>query len=402
MRPISIVAVEPTDRPNAIRRAEAAPVIRTPMVVCIASLLGLFSSLLAWQLSGPLDAKGLMLLVGMNFAYWYIWALFTPVVVCLSRRFRLDERSLALALAVHVPAAVILSVVHVLAFEGFNWWLATSAAWQYDWPSETRRTLLQNFDWEMMTYWAIVGLTHAVLNYRGSKERELQAAQLETRLAEARLQALQQQLHPHFLFNTLHAVSSLMHTDVEAADRMLTRLSDLLRITLESAEQPAVTLKAEIEFLQKYVEIEQMRFADRLRVTFDIAADTLDAMVPTLILQPLVENSVRHGIGRRREGGHITISARHEGTHLVLEVSDDGVGLSESALIALHKGIGVSTTHARLAHQYGAAYRFEFRRRSDGLTVIVAIPFRGAPAAAVPEPAAEPPRARRLPRYSHA
>jgi LytS/YehU family sensor histidine kinase len=228
----------------------------------------------------------------------------------------------------------------------------------------------------MMTYWAIVGLSHAVLYYRESRHRAIRAAQLETRLVEAQLKALQQQLHPHFLFNTLHAISALMHRDVEAADRTLMRLSDLLRLTLESIGQQEILLQAELDFLTKYLQIEQTRFADRLQVRFDVAPETLDTLVPNLILQPLVENAIKHGVAKKAGPGHIDITTRRDGDKLLMEVRDDGVGLSEDAFTALQKGIGVSTTRARLQHLFGADYRFEFHRQPAGLNVVVAIPWR--------------------------
>ncbi len=160
-----------------------------------------------------------------------------------------------------------------------------------------------NFDWEMMTYWAIAGLSHAVLYYRESRDRALRASQLETKLVEARMAALQHQLQPHFLFNTLHAISALMHRDVDAADRTLMRLSDLLRMTLENLGHHESTLKAELDFLAKYLEIEQTRFADRLVVRFDVEPDALDARLPTLLLQPLVENAIKHGVSKKAGPG---------------------------------------------------------------------------------------------------
>ncbi len=164
---------------------------------------------------------------------------------------------------------------------GVQLWLATLAGKPFAWWEDVQRSALRNFDWEMITYWAIVGLSHAVLYYRESRDRAVRTSQLETQLVEAQLAALQQQLHPHFLFNTLHAVSALMHKDVEAADRTLMRLSDLLRLTLENIGRHEVSLKAELDFLTKYLEIEQTRFADRLTVRLDVQPETLDAGCPT-------------------------------------------------------------------------------------------------------------------------
>ena len=231
-------------------------------------------------------------------------------------------------------------------------------------------------------YWyaTTVALNYALLYYRESRERAIRASQLETRLVEAQLETLQQQLHPHFLFNTLHAISALMHRDVDAADRTLMRLSDLLRLTLERLGEQEVTLDAELDFLRKYLEIEGTRFADRLVVRYDVEPESLEALVPTLLLQPLVENAIKHGVAKKSGAGHIDITARRDHNMLWLEVRDDGVGLSEDALTALQKGIGVSTTRARLQHQFGADYRFEFHRLAQGVGVVVAVPWRVRPA----------------------
>jgi len=371
-----------TDHPLSGRGLSARPQcgLRWSLVFFTATVLGLVSTTLAGRLSVTLgkpetDWRALLIL---NCAYWYLWAAFTPLIVRLSQRFRFEWQGLMRALAVHLPAVVVFSLGHIAAMGGVQWWLATAWGRSFSWWSEVQRTALQYFDWEMMTYWTIVGLSHAVLYYRESKERALRASQLETRLIEAQLNTLQQQLHPHFLFNTLHAISALMHRDVDAADRTLMRLSDLLRMSLENSGQQEIPLHAELDFLAKYLQIEQTRFADRLVVRYDIQPETLETLVPNLILQPLVENSIKHGIAKKAGPGHIDVSARREGDKLLLEVRDDGVGLPDDAFTAFQKGIGVSTTRARLQYLFGADYRFEFHRQSDGLAVVVGIPWRSA------------------------
>ena len=358
----------------------AAPrsILRWPCVVGVATLLGIVSSTLAIQFTYSLGKSPprWVTLVVLNCTYWYLWALFTPAIVWLSQRFRFERQGLMRAIAVHLPAVALFSFAHIAAMGAVQWWFVTLDGRPFSWWYEVKRSALQNFDWEMMTYWAIAGLSHAVLYYGESRRRAVRASQLETRLVEAQMAALRHQLQPHFLFNTLHAISSLMHTDVEAADRTLVRLSDLLRMTLENMGQPEITLQAELDFLAKYLEIEQTRFPDRLFVKFDVEPEALDVLVPTLLLQPLVENAIKHGISRKAGPGHIQISARREDTKLWIEVRDDGRGLSETALTALQKGIGVSTTRARLQHQFGADFRFEFHRLDEGVAVVVALPWR--------------------------
>jgi signal transduction histidine kinase len=353
-----------------------------------ATILTLLSSLLAWRFTIAMGRTPSYwrTLVILNGAYWYLWALFTPAIIWLSQHCRFERQGLWRAIVVHLPSVVVFSLGHIAAMTTVQWWLARTDGRSFAWLAEMQKAALLNFDWEMMTYWTIVGLSHAVLYYRESKDRALRTSQLETRLVEAQLKALQQQLHPHFLFNTLHAISALMHRDVEAADRTLMRLSDLLRLTLENIGQQEILLQSELDFLAKYLQIEQTRFADRLIVRFDVQPETLDTLVPNLILQPLVENAIKHGVAKKAGPGHVDISARRDGDKLHMEVRDDGVGLSEDALTALQKGIGVSTTRARLQHLFGADYRFEFHRQSAGLTVVVAIPWRTEASARVEDP----------------
>jgi len=245
------------------------------------------------------------------------------------------------------------------------------------WQLEAQRMFFQYFDWEMMTYWAIVGLSHALGYRREAQARALNASQLETRLVEAQLQSLQRQLQPHFLFNTLNTISALMHRDVEAADMMIARLSDLLRISLQMVGVQEISLKEELDFLSKYLEIEQTRFRDRLTVVFDVQPEALDALVPNLILQPLVENAIKHGIGPRPSPGTITIKARLAGSErLELIVQDNGVGMSAARLSDFNRGVGLSNTRARLEHLYGPLHRFEFRQPPEGgLQVLIAVPL---------------------------
>jgi sensor histidine kinase YesM len=244
------------------------------------------------------------------------------------------------------------------------------------WLLEAQRMFFNNFDWEMMTYWAIVGVSHALTYQSEAQDRALRTSQLETHLVEARLQALQRQLQPHFLFNTLNTISALMHRDVNAADDMIAKLSDLLRISLYNVGVQEIPLNQELDFLSKYLEIEQTRFRDRLTVVFDVQPETLDALVPNLVLQPLVENAIKHGIGPRAAPGQIQIRSRRLGSMLELEIKDNGVGLSAARLTDFNRGIGLGNTRSRLQHLYGSSHRFEFRQPpGGGLSVLIAIPL---------------------------
>jgi signal transduction histidine kinase len=346
-------------------------------IFTVATGLTIFSTLMAYQLTRWWGKpQPLVTLAGLNGAYWYLWALVAPVVFRLALRFRFDRGRWPLAVMVHAPAVVFFVFAHLVGMQLvrrtlIGWEEFRLAFWQ-----SIGRDMIQYLDWEMMTYWAIVGLGLAATYHRESQQRAVRAAKLETRLVEAQLQTLQRQLHPHFLFNTLHAISTLMHRDVEAADRMLSRLSELLRLTLDNVGQQDVPLKEEIDFLGKYLQIEQTRFQDRLTVRFDVDPEALDAIVPRMLLQPLVENAIKHGIAPQSGPGEVAIVARREGGRLLMEVRDNGAGLSQDALTALQSGIGLSTTRARLQQLFGRDHQFEFHRPPRGLAVRVVIPWK--------------------------
>jgi two-component system LytT family sensor kinase len=190
------------------------------------------------------------------------------------------------------------------------------------------------------------------------------------------LQSLKSQLQPHFLFNTLHSISALMLTDVQAADQMMTRLSDLLRISLETGSAQLTTLSRELEVVNCYLEIEKVRFEERLSVTFDIAPETLDALVPHLLVQPLVDNAVKHGISKLPGGGEIRITAKVQHRELQVEVTDNGPGVGGPGSLPT-SGVGLRVTKERLESLYGHNHTFEFLSSpAGGVTARVCIPFR--------------------------
>src|SRR5205085_10374133 len=222
----------------------------------------------------------------------------------------------------------------------------------------------------IMIYWAILAVSQALTYFRKYQEREF-------RLAQAQLQVLRMQLHPHFLFNTLNAISELVYQAPERADRTITQLSDLLRLSLKSGQEQEVPHKEELDFLRKYVEIQQTLMQERLSVRWEIDPASFDALVPNMILQPLVENSIRHGIAARECGGQIKVSARRMDDMLNLEVCDDGVGSPADAQPTPPGGVGLTNARARLVHLYGSRHRFDLRAASgSGLIVSIAIPFR--------------------------
>ena len=214
---------------------------------------------------------------------------------------------------------------------------------------------------------------HALAFYRDARDRQLRAAQLEGLLREAQLDALRSQLNPHFLFNSLHSIAELVHQDPKLAEELIVRLGGLLRRVLESAKSPEVSLEHELQFLRGYVAIEQMRLGDRLNVTWDIDPDALSAPVPSLLLQPLVENAIKHGIASVAAGGALCVRARRLGNAVEIEIGDNGPGLAVAPGGARPMGIGIENTRARLQALYGDRHGFELRHR-DGFVVNLRIP----------------------------
>jgi len=355
------------------------------LLFTVATVLALSSTIQAWRLQMLTDKTWMSSIVMgkllvLNFAYWYVPAALAPAVMALTRRYRLGHTPLPLTLGFHVATAFLYSIVHTAAMLVARALLFENGgrAMDVDWWSYVQRQYLTQLDWLLATYFFLVGLGHAMEYWRESRERAVSAERLQTRLAEAQLQALQRQLQPHFLFNTLHTISGLMRSDVEAADLMIDRLSELLRMSLRSQAQE-VSVKQELEILQSYLAIERTRFHDRLSVSIEVDPNVLDALVPHLILQPLVENAVRHGIAPRARPGRIEVRARRVESRLELDVLDSGDGLPPDRLDALNHGVGLGNTRARLTHLYGSAHRFSFANRPEGgFHVSVSIPFRSA------------------------
>ena len=306
---------------------------------------------------------------------WYVFALLSLPALRLARRFPLEPPALWRNITVHLLASGVFSLGYMVLRAWVGQWesaepMAFSAAFN--------PLLVKTFHFNVLVYWVVVSLVGGLEYYRKFRERELRAAELEKRLAEAKLQALQMQLNPHFLFNTLNTIAALMHKDVEAADRMIVRLGELLRCALEAADTQEVPLRSELDFLSRYLEIEQTRFGSRLEVSLDVAPDTLDALVPNLILQPIVENAIRHGVQPHATKGRIVLTTRREGEKLRLTVQDNGGGMS--AQQPVREGVGLTNTRERLRHLYGEAERLRFQNvpGGGGLAVEIEIPFHSA------------------------
>jgi len=298
---------------------------------------------------------------------WFLWAALAPIVFALARRFPITRATWRRAVAIHAGAAVALAVVHAVAFALVTWPLPWAQISSVPLPTLARNLIGKKGLTNVLVYALLTGAAHAVA-------ARLRASRLESQLARAQLAALRQKLHPHFLFNALHTLSELIHRDPRAADRMVARLGDLLRATLDDDGVDDVPLRRELELVERYLDIERVRFHDRLVVDIDAAPACLDARVPYLVLQPLVENAVRHGIAARPGAGRVDLRARREGDDLVVVVADDGPGLAGGVA---EPGIGLRASRARLEALGGRVALAD--RPGGGAEARVVLPFRGTP-----------------------
>ncbi len=325
--------------------------------------------------------------VVMQFPHWMLWAPMTPLIFAAARRHPLSRNGLGKAVLVHIALGLLAIVftegIYSIAFVKLEEVLHPAS-------TQTRPHLLlitltavvARLVSGFVTYAAVLGLAAALDYQRRLRDRELRAAKLEGDLAQAQVQAIKMQVQPHFLFNTLHAITVLIQQDPAVAARMVTQLGDLLRHTLTRATLTEVPLRSELEILKLYLEIERMRFRDRLAVNFDVAPETLAALVPDLVLQPLAENAIKHGVARSLDGGTVIVRAHRDRDQLVLEIRDTGSGMAMDR--APQERIGLTTVRARLERLYGDAHSLTIERLDSGVTGCVArvrLPFHETPLA---------------------
>jgi sensor histidine kinase YesM len=301
----------------------------------------------------------------VNLTYYWLYGLAVPLVAALARRFPFESGRWGKPMAIHIGASLLVTALVIEVTELVLWTIGFRKMYL---SLVLVRSLQVNFHSLLPTYWMILAGFLAFQYYAKYRDREVRASQLEARLSEARLEALKMQLRPHFLFNTLNSISSLIYSDRDAADAMLARLADFLRLTIDSDREQLVPLSRELDFVRRYLDIEQIRLESRLRVQYDVDDAASDAAVPALILQPIVENAIRHGVADREEGGTIVIAARAENAHVRLSVSDDGPGFASGAPERLR--VGLRNTQARLEQLYGSRYDLRMAERDEGGVIV--------------------------------
>ena len=304
----------------------------------------------------------------------YLWALATPLVLWLAHRYRIDRGNWRRRLGQHLFFSLVLVVILLAAHFVIYMWLIGRTT--HITPFRVFNYLYYNLDRWWLVYWFILLLSHAMNYYHSFRKGELKASQLQTQLVESQLEALKMQVQPHFLFNTLHSISALLSKDTEGARKMITRLGDFLRLTLENGGSQEVTLRQEIEFLNGYLEIERIRFKDRLTTDIQVDSEVLDVRVPNLILQPIVENAMRHAVSNSKSGRVEVVAAPVNGV-VRIEVRDNGPGIKGDRTLEARrgKGLGLANTRARLLGLYGTEARFDLANApAGGLVVTLEIP----------------------------
>lgn len=303
-----------------------------------------------------------------------VWAIMTPGIFWLVHRFGFEGGHHFSHIGLHIVIAIVAAVtMNTFGHATFSTLVATNRPWSFSWA----RTFFGfRFLDELIMYVAIVGAGIAREYFYKYRERREEAGWLRAQLAEARLQALRMQINPHFLFNTLHSISTHLERDPRAVRRMIARLSELLRYSLEMNDVKEVPLKQELRFIEGYLEIQAIRFPDMLNVSYHVEPETREAMVPNLILQPVVENAIKHGVSNLRHGGEIVVEARRQGQRLVLRVSDNGPGIAPTNGLSKRQGVGIQNTRDRLEGLYGddAAFRL-IPREPSGLTAEISVPY---------------------------
>ena len=352
------------------------------LILCAWTIVGLLFAVRRIVLVKLMGAQVSWVTLGaLELVYWYVWAAYTPLVIGLAKRFPLTGPSFVRHIATHTITSLMMAPLAAVTEYVLSLGILRSV---FRIPDPGVLHLLSPFAVSvlsmsftgMLTYWLVVGLYQSIHFYQAAMERQTIAAKLEMQLSHAELENLKSQLHPHFLFNSLHTIGILMQEDVDAASHLLVCLGDLLRMALERRENE-ITLQSELEFVGKYLEIEQTRFHDRLKVHMDVPPDLLAVYVPSLALQPLVENAIKHGISVDSAAGRLEIAAKRHNGRVWLCVRDDGPGLAPGS--RLRFGVGLTNVQSRLKQLYGDESSLELTGGDGrGCEAIITIPLRSS------------------------
>lgn len=340
-------------------------IARALLIAVVSTAIGVLFALPMWEMEWK-----------QSLAQWWGWGLMAPLIVMADRRLPFSGKEFGRRAVAHIPISLVCTAVYVYVF-----FVLRVLIGSLKWPDLQFGKILRGgsgwFVWSLLIYWLIVGILQAYRYYERYLGSELRAERLEKSYSLARLNALRMQLDPHFLFNALNTISSHVERDPRLTRNMIEHLGDLLRMSLETKDRQEVPLAEELAFLDHYLEIQKIRFGDQLEVVIDVAPEVRYASVPSLFLQPLVENAIRHGISRRVSGGTVRVMARGVEDRLVVTIEDDGVGLPPAWSIDHSGGLGLSVTRERMAGLYPGEHVFAVRRRTEGGTAVeIQLPLR--------------------------
>ncbi len=311
---------------------------------------------------------------------YILWPFLVPLISYFARRYPLDRATAPVSFLAAILASILVALLHEVISNSL-YWIAVQV-----FPNFNVKRNLFDFFWgafpsalisRIFEYWIILGVFMTLRYYQKLKNKELELAQLENKLSNAKLKALQMQLHPHFLFNALNSISSLVEIDPPTSQKMISKLGQLLRTMLDQKQEPFIPFTKELDYIKNYLDIEQIRFQDRLQVNYQIDNRSLSIPIPNLLLQPLVENAIKHGFSKKVEGGLIQIKSTVINNKLKIEVEDDGVGLNNNQIKSLeHTHIGLKNTKERLFQLYGTEHEFYIESKKNvGFKVTLVIPI---------------------------
>jgi two-component sensor histidine kinase len=340
--------------------------VRFALVLLCSTVMGLIFALPMWAEMGWKQAL----------AQWWAWGLMAPLIFWADRALPFSGRQFGSRAVAHIPASIVFTALYIYVF-----FVLRAVMGQFKWtslaPGEVLKMAPGWFIWSLLIYWMIVGALQAYRYYERYVSSELRLERMEKSYSQARLNALRAQLDPHFLFNALNTISSHVERDPRLTRSMIEHLGDLLRMSLETKDRQEVPLAEELAFLDHYLEIQKIRFGEQLIIEINVEPEVRYANVPSLFLQPLVENAIRHGISRRVSGGAVMVTVKPLGSNLSIVVEDDGLGLSPGWTLENSNGLGLRVTRERLEGLYPAQHRFSMRRRAEGGTSVeILLPLR--------------------------
>ena len=313
----------------------------------------------------------------IRLAVWLFWGAWAILVFRLAKKVRFDRGKMLYALLIHIPFSILSILINVAVYAILAYTFGLDAFAETPFKIIYKTLLLGLFDWYFLVYWGIVLVTYAFDYFQKNQQKKLREIQLESQLVQAQLQALKMQLQPHFLFNSLNTIASLIRQkESDTAVSMLSDLSDLLRLTLIQKDKQVVSLEQELNFIQRYLALERQRFPDKIDLTIDVDPKLMGASVPNFLLQPIIENAIKHGLAKKLNARKLQIQGRKIGTMLQLKIFNEGNILADSFNLELQTGIGLSSTLDRLQQLFAQQFYFGMENKNNGVEVIVRFPFQ--------------------------